>query len=358
MRRSLPEHCSINTAKSNTPRIMANYTRAMTRNTRSLNTSDMGKHLRLLTIAFFVVATISNAQKLVVSPIGTSKQAKELWSGASICPRDYHQGFTIECWGPLWPPVSFFVNERRVSISRVSPYTLAGINKTTGTRIAYEAYSIPDTKLIECVSSLGGPKRSAIVHFECGEWLRWRWPVSGGCVVVNASRPLSDIGAGWENAPDGGLIFRPNDPTSNVAKPGVAPLTYGFRVPVQGRYAIAADMTSSDWNEHNDIFLRFSFGEGLALQRLGSYRVGGLGFIKAFHNRNGRATESFADNSDRHSFSTVSVLQPNTRYYIAVSGRSSQVIVHNLVLFPCEESQCFSSSPYWKNKVETCKVSV
>lgn len=317
------------------------------------------------TSLFLLIACVVTvaSQDLYILPAGLRNTAngfvKKLKTGASICPKNYKKGFTIECRGNVHAPVFFFVNDRRYNIVRKKPYALAGYDADTDVLKAYNSFKIGAEQKLECIS-IGSPTVSVTVKFGCNdgqtstEKLRWLWP-KNNCVVVNASNPLNSVPSDWERVKNG-LTYKPDDMSGVTVKADTAPLNYSFRVPEKGHYAVSLDMTTRDWIKHNDVYLRFKYGGGLQLRKKSSLTVGRKNYLRAFHNQNGRATEASTIENNKHSISTLSELVPGQRYFLWISARSTRVTVHNIILFKCEDLQCSWTEPYWKNKIQTCKL--
>lgn len=174
-----------------------------------------------------------------------------------------------------------------------------------------------------------------------------RWCVSAPFWKVQ--RPIA---RGWVMVKNG-IAYKPHDNYHGVFKKGNAPIRFKFRVPVRAQYAVTLDMSTRHWTEWNDCWLRFA--GGFVLRRNGKTRRA-YGWTKAYHNRNGRAIEAKSVDHNGHSFSTVRTLHPGVTYTMWVGGRSTQLKVHRVLLFPCSGRQCEATSGHWKRFVGTCRA--
>lgn len=181
-------------------------------------------------------------------------------------------------------------------------------------------------------------------------------PNSDGCVVINVKdAPPSD---GWVVREDG-LEYKPEG-GGEVDDAGLAELKYTFKAPVTGHYAVTLDMTTETdapgfGTEHNDVFLQFPSGDGFLLKKDGEDdEAGGTDYRKAYHNKSGRAVEAKTVDNVGKSFSTADVLDAGKEYPVNLSGRSTQTLLHKIIMFPCEGDQCKDSSAYWKGMISKC----
>ena len=150
-----------------------------------------------------------------------------------------------------------------------------------------------------------------------------------------------------------GMVFKPAFNGRRTFRPGKW-LEYGIRVPVESHYGIVLDMTTKHWTEHNDVWLRWKNGRGIRLRKGKSSFVRGNNWIKAYHNKNGRAKASFSVDFRPHSFSTADVLKPGRTYSLYIAGRSSKVTVHRIIMFPCNGNNCHSGSGLWQRYLREC----
>lgn len=115
-------------------------------------------------------------------------------------------------------------------------------------------------------------------------------------------------------------------------------------------------MTTAHGSEHNDVWAHFEPGD-FQLIRNGVLREEGEkkgvdGWYKVYHNAGGRSIKANTVDFTAHQMSTGEVLQEGMEYRISLAGRSSKVIVHRIILFPCEGLECYN--PAWKKSLKTC----
>lgn len=168
-----------------------------------------------------------------------------------------------------------------------------------------------------------------------------------GCLVLQAKK--AKLPPAWESREDG-VVFRPGDTDSKISEPRYARLYYLVIPPVTSRFAIVLDMTTVKEARGNDVWLRFAPG-GIQIMRQSA--VGKVtGWIRANHRRAGRALETLYFDFNPYSLSSFQVLQKGAKYLLAISGRSAGVIVHRIILFPCEGSECQREE--WEEKLSEC----
>ncbi len=364
-------------------------------------------------IALLTLLAIANAGMYLV-PAGkyhsTSHYGvRRLYNGDVICPRWYRRGFTIECRGGLKAPVSFSVTGKWVHSSKQFPHYITGKWRHNGAyyRARFTRFRSPHWESIRCASARGGKSYQATFHFSCRArdlaryakivarrrlrkvLPRRRKPQSKpkrkpkrkhtprrkrsapkpkargpkrvrhvgkrGCVVINAAIPQRfKLPPGWTRGRNyNGITYKRGDKYGGIFRRGTAPLTYDFWVPRHARYGVVVDMRTTHWTEHNDIWLKFGYG-GFNLRRWAKVRRNQRGFLKVYHNKNGRALESFSVDFDPHSFSTASKLSPWRKYTITVAARSTQVTIYRILLFPCKGISCQAASPFWKRSLRSC----
>jgi len=332
--------------------------------------------MRLLKYVFvLVIVSVVAAKHLVVLPAGPwkegEKSVKPLPWGSKICPRDYKNGFTFECRNNMVPPVKWYINDKLVRTTYAWPYTIT--QYANNKRSKYKVYGPNISQKIECKSSHGGPKQTSQITYQCNgprkvstkqsvkktpvrpsSSKKWYFKGGQGCVIVDATTPVSGLKPGWTLASNGGVVYQKDNPMEGVVAPGTAPLTYVFRVSKKSQYGITLDMETGSWTEHNDVFLKFTYGGGLRLYRPGHEKIVGSQFTKAYHNKNGRHRQAKSVDNFGHSFSTVAELEPGVDYYITIGARSTKLTVHNIILFPCSDGQCTEYDNHWKWMLGTC----
>lgn len=175
---------------------------------------------------------------------------------------------------------------------------------------------------------------------------------SAGCIIINAVSDLvSPISNGWVIDGDG-LTFRKWEDSETITNEGQSPLYYNITATRNSRFAVTVDMTTRKHAEHNDIWVRFQprgfqgiRGEKLKIE---------TGWVKGYHNEYGRATKLYTTDFDPHSLSTAIELSNGETYSFGISGRSSKLTVHRIVLFPCSGYACQDSDISWKTSLNVC----
>ncbi len=324
----------------------------------------------LLIVALLAQALFTHA-KLVIVEAGMfnriTKREIPLTPGKVVdfCPKTFSaNGFSIDCRTPgIKAPVSFFVNGKYIRTEYFTPYTLGGDYGMI--RFPWKAYSVPSVMTVTCKAP-GVYAHTAAIRFTCRPLQKK--PVSppavfppvvaprrrDGCVIIKAGDYSRGLTPGWTREVDGSLTYRKKDPYGGVERAGTSVLEYSFMVPWMSQYAVTLDMTTRDYTEHNDVFVRFEYGGGLMLAKTGSLRYGGADYLKAYHNKKGRSTEAFSIDNNAHSFFTKAMLPPGLKLRITIGARSTQVTLHRIVLFPCKGSQCMAHSAYWQTMAAKC----
>lgn len=102
-----------------------------------------------------------------------------------------------------------------------------------------------------------------------------------------------------------------------------------------------------------DVWLKFQ--EPLALRRdTAAITKKAEDYIKAYHNKGGRAVEAWAVDNNRHTISTAGPLRAGITYTMTCGGRSSNVGVNAVIMFPCEGTDCAANSDIWKKNLAMC----
>lgn len=161
---------------------------------------------------------------------------------------------------------------------------------------------------------------------------------------------MGELGPGWTATKDG-VTYREDDPFAGTVPAGTSPLRYMFVAPTTGRFAITVDMTTRGGTEHNDIFLKM-FG-GFQLWRKGAMRKAD-GYVKAYHNANGRSIAAYSVDNEAHSFATGNPLRSGKDVLITVGARSTKVTVHRIFMWPCADKTCDSGTPEWRMMYNMC----
>lgn len=171
-----------------------------------------------------------------------------------------------------------------------------------------------------------------------------------GCIDIDARK--TKLSSGWTVEKDG-ITFLKGDNRQSIVRAGQNPVSYMFTAPVTSEYAFILDMTTRGGTEHNDVWAKFEDG-GFNLLRSGKFRVG-ISWIKVYHSKNGRAIESKSVDFTPHTISTRRVLQKGKKYKIELSGRSSKLTVHRIIMFPCKGTgTCRASSKEYQAQRAKC----
>lgn len=337
---------------------------------------------RMMSALLLLSLTVFSHAKMYIYPAGKVRwgNGRLLVPGSRVCPNWYKGGFTIGCRGYLKAPVTFYANSQKMRTVWKYPFMIAPANKYW--RNPFLKYRKPSSVNFTCKSAWGGKSYSVRVHLTCqtaapkrqpwkskpAPWKpkpvvpaptgrrKVKWVGNRDCVSIDATHPLKwNLPKGWTRERNyGGVTYRKWSKFGGVFRAGTAPLTYEFWVPKYSQYAIVLDMTTKHWTEHNDVFLKFSHGSGVNLWRFGRKRYGGRGYLKAYHNKNGRAKQSFHVDFKAHSFATVEKLRPGRKYYITIGARSTQLTVHRILLFPCSGTRCSFHWPGYQWSLKTC----
>lgn len=291
-----------------------------------------------------------------------------LEDGLVFCPRDAFESgeLTIFCEG-LPTGVGraiFFVDDAEARTEGSEPYYIAGDIDGIPKR-----WSPPNGWFtVRCELSNGASKKSARVKVECeptgtpdgsddgGNFEKYSQLIEeeGGCVLMGAK--ISPYERPWTPL-ESGLIFKGKLDTLSIAKEGAFPLYYTFTARITSRYAVVLDMTTAHSREHNDVYVRFQ-GGGLALTRRGVLRFGGTGWLKVYHNDSGRSIKASSVDKMAHSISTMEELIEGQEYTLEVGGRSTKVLLHRAIVFPCGDgfgsTTCQRGDHRWKKFIARC----
>lgn len=325
-------------------------------------------HLLLLTLA--VTVSLSVAQIRVVGTGSDIREGPFLTDNQVFCPGDFsRKGFSIECVGdPAATGARFIVNRKIRPVVRGDRFFINGINDDGRVRPWRNFPRFPRAAVIIC--KLNTAQRFKVrVIFQCGDDDDMPMPVplpepmpepmpvpnavetSGdGCVVIDARS--STVPGDWVRTNDG-IAYKPTD--SSIGVDGVNDIIrYGFTVPVRSQYAFVLDMTTNEVAEHNDVWANFPSG-GFIRTRDGVIRGGAQTFfIKVYHNNFKRDTLANTIDNDAHSIATASELEPGVNYEVEISGRSTMVTLHRIIMFPCSDPNCHRTHPSWQQQLPRC----
>lgn len=278
---------------------------------------------------------------------------------ATLCKNQLPSPFTIVCLpDKATESVLFSVDGRTIRTENQAPYTLTG---NTGSAVAWNPSSVTT---VFCKSN-NGESVTVKITFSCGgnsastvavaapvstppPSKRSAPPSNGGCVVVPAKYSVGNYG-GWTRQ-SGGWGYKTWDYSHKIDRAGQAQLIYKFTAPVTSHYAFCLDMWTGGGVDFNDVWVEFPYG-GWILSK-GRSRLYRSGWVKAYHNRATRVCEAFTVDFNQHTLST-NVLQAGSTYTVKISGRSSRVIVHSLVFWPCYGDTC-SNGNAWRYKRNVC----
>lgn len=301
----------------------------------------------------------------------------------TLCPTRRFPSYTLQCiTSRTATAATFFVNGRRVRTERVLPFVLTGDSRGVAS-----PWTPPegDQVMVRCEAD-DGEEVEVAVRIRCGGRRKVVMPGSGsggsggggdgdsaaggmpesgggqggrseprdeadagvgaeGCVKIGAREFVSIEGA-WDTV-GGGIVYKRGDDSTGVDEAGEAPVAYEFVAPVTSRYGVTLDMETEGGVDHNDVFLEFADG-GFTLNKANGETRRAEGWVKAYHNRNGRALEAFSVDFNPHVFTTTDSLVAGRRYGIRVAGRSTKVTIHAVVLFACEGEVCQGGSSFFQ----------
>lgn len=285
-------------------------------------------------------------------------------NGMTFCPEEFPFGeFTVQCVeSDTSTSALFLINGSKAKSESVAPYFVAG--DAGGKAYAWHGYPMDEPFTLSCQLS-DGVTSTVTMTVMCEEddedprvtdediSVDGVMTTQTGCVIINAK--ASTLSDDWLKT-DEGLIFRPHVDATYVASAGKSPLSYQFTAPVTTQYAFIIDMTTAHSTEHNDVWASFPAG-GFQLLRGGIINEDerkGQGWTKVYHNGNGRELVSSTVDFAAHSMATKELLNQGVSYEVLLSGRSSKVEVHRIIMFPCEGSGCQRASTNWRNRLAEC----
>lgn len=312
------------------------------------------------------------------------EQGPQLTGNMVLCPDDLPAPFTIACIPTQAELASvrnarFFVDGDRVKIERRAPYVLTGDNLDRAL-----PYMYPSMATFRCRFNTGS-SAEATVTFSCDtptptptvpEMTPTPTPVSmmatpmptpepvmatpmpmmqpamtpeprdpqfisSSCIRLGATS-YESLRGNWDVRTNE-IEYRPGDESTGIDQPSAAPVTYKFIPQVTSIYGIAVDMTTRHRVDHNDVWLRLP-NVDFTLYR-GNETVSdnrATNWIKGFHNNNRKAVRTLSIDFNGHVIASREPLMAGEEYEIQVGGRSTMVIVHNVILYPCDgtEAQC------------------
>ncbi len=330
----------------------------------------------IIAIALFGLQLGDSERMLIIEAGVDGKKGPYVQNGMRFCPKTFStKGFSIVCI-ELDGPVEFQLNGMKVRIENHPPYTITG--DLRGNIRAWNSY--PSKATITCIPKTG-PSLKATIQFSCAKRAnapfalpiakhasphgrRRRRPRSfigptpppakkSNCVVINSINYISKLSPGWTVDGTAVIFEKDGGDYEGIVSGNTAPLEYYFVPPATATYAITLDFESQGYTTHNDLWVRCPTGLNL---RSGRHVIRAqTGYVKVFHNRNGRAVEAYSLNFDRWSLSTATGLRRGRPYRIFIGGRSTEVTLHRIILFPCSGMDCQYRSRTWIDGVQRCK---
>lgn len=155
----------------------------------------------------------------------------------------------------------------------------------------------------------------------------------------------------WELLVDSAMAYKFHETTRSTDRSGNSKLLYNFTAPATSRYAFTLDWETAGYTDHNDVWVEFP-RVGWRLERKDASTTFN-GWVKAYQNKNGRATAAYSIDFNPHAISTMKKLKEGEQYTVKLSGRSTRVKVFSIVMFPCKGDQC-TIGGYWNNGVAKC----
>lgn len=295
-----------------------------------------------------------------------------LQNGMIFCPSDVYRSndISVLCKGPPGArSARFKINGRTVRYEPLPPYYIGG--DKAGVPRPWK-YSRQQPMTIQCVFE-NGVRTTAVRNVKIGCPSKCSnnennnnqspstsspptrppspFPIAipaDSCISIDARD--TSLSFDWEIQPNG-VGYRLDKSTMNTTAAGETPLYYLFKVPRKSHYAIVLDMTTGNQFYFNDVWLKLHGGMNLRYENSVSETND---WEKVFHNENGRAISTWAQDEyfQRRSLSSARELSPGITYLIGISGRSNQVLLHRILLFPCDGIQC--QHKYWKSAQNAC----
>lgn len=293
--------------------------------------------------------------------------------GLSICPKTElgSSQFTIACVSARMKNSAVFsIDGSQVRVERTPPLLIAGDNG--GMAYPWRKNVPTGAFSVSCELGDGSFFEAKDVRIGCGVgYMGTEAPVTttvigttdaptttvvsattsttnpNGCLIIpTMGVSLAD---GWKETTDG-VGFKLGDRSKALTPAGESALNYTFKAKVTGRHAVVLDMTTGGKVDYNDVWIRLTPG-GFMLSRQGATRFE-TDWIKAYHNLNKRVALTNSVDFTGHSISTGAVLKRDETYDFSIAGRSNNVIVHRVLLFPCDGVGCERRS--WKVIQEQC----
>ena len=173
------------------------------------------------------------------------------------------------------------------------------------------------------------------------------------CVAVKGTDYIGTLEMGWVLTGGTGVTYKPDDHSTGIVPPHHSVLTYQFQVPIAHNYAIVVDMGTKHPTEHNDIWLKCT--GGFTLWKHDSMKTAD-GFVKVYHNGNGRRKEGVTIDFQGYSLSTKQIYYPDNTYTCYVGARSTMTTLYGILAFPCNGNDCQRGSQLWSTRLSKCNV--
>lgn len=305
---------------------------------------------------------------LFLSGMGVGAKTFPLVSGMQICPIELleSEDFSVQCvGGDGTEEVEFYVNGKYERWDNSTPYFIAGHQEEAPN--PWKTFPNNGTFRVACRMRGGGGRRISAqrLRVDCQDGTTSNPPTifdiadpvdntttvpttpEDNCVLITAKG--SKLSSGWEEM-DNGVAYRLGNTSIDMTEAGDSPLHYKFTSPRSSHYAVVVDMTTTQEVYYNDIWLKLDPGQ-FRLRR-GDSQMVKIGWIKGYHTEFGRADHIISPKHPAHSISSRDVLKEGDEFVISISGRSNQVIVHSILLFPCGDIGCKISD--WKDRQDRC----
>lgn len=314
----------------------------------------------MYTLALLCIAVLSTATPIIRAlESGVGGTISELAFGVSFCPFIFGSGFSVECVLPNATYVRFFINSKLVSEQLQPPFALYG--HTNRSVDAWTNYTLGEVQ-ISCVDNNGVATiwRSRL---ECVGSATPTPSVSPSpiplstnyCVTVRGDEFIPPLTEGWVlNNETHSVEYEPESNFEGIVWWNKAQLRYKFTVPLETTYGLTIDMGTKGYTEHNDVFI--SFDQGILLRKKNETVGPTTGFLKAYHNANGRSKQVFSIDFDPHTLSVSKALVPNVNYTVVIAARSTKTTVYGVMLFPCRGEECQSGQLPWQRFLHICNV--
>lgn len=356
-------------------------------------------NLTFVLAATTIAITLCNAQLYIIEA-GTSgrRQKGTLSNDFTFCPSKFSaKGFSVECVLPKSAKGAKIYVNGKPQVEKYAPY-LAGGNrgktifplkgisagKLTVKCIASDKTTHNVTGTIACTTPKpalkkpvapprpvprplqtkkdGGPEEKPPMMVREGSkpvTTKKAAPVAPTTLTVGkyciykpgTSHSNKPLPKGWV-AKGTAVTYRPTSDYGGTVPSSTAILSYKFTPTYTSTYAVTLDMGTKHPTEHNDVFVRCQ--GGFTAMKSNGKKFPAPGFVKAYHNKNGRATQAFTKDKDAHALSTTVVYKKGVTYTCDIGARSTKTTIYGLVLFPCNGMECQTGSKVWKTGITNC----